>query len=305
MSVIAVSGASGFVGRHFCREAVQQGHRIVPIVRPATADALEPARLRNAIAGADAVVHLAARAHVLRESAGDALTEFRAANVELTQRIALAAIDAGIPRFVFVSSAGVLGRSSPAAGFDEHSRPDPHDDYTRTKAEAEQWLSTEAGQRCELVVVRPPLVYGPDARGNFGRLLHAVVGRRALPLGSLDAPRSVVGVRNLSDFLLLCVTHPRAAGLPLLIADAETTTIKALAQQIAALAGVPSRTFVLPASMLGLALRAIGRRADADRLTCPFVVRPRRGEMELGWKPRFTQSAELSWTVESFLRERR
>lgn len=309
MNVIAVTGASGFIGRHFCRELSGATCRIVPIVRPGGAqtggasiiDFDNPLHASDALRGTDAVLHLAARAHVLDEDDRPNVAAYRSANTELTAKVALAAMAAGVRRFVFVSSAGVLGRISPPGGFDEQTQPSPHDAYTRSKLEAEQWLTAHTAGKIELVVVRPPLVYGPDARGNFGRILRAAATGRPLPVRSLRAPRSMVGVRNLSHFLMTCLTHPNAPGPPMLVAEPETTRLADLAEEIARLAGVPSRSFAVPAELLAFGLRLIGRGADAARVVSPFEIRVARAERALGWRPTYPQSAELAWTVQAFL----
>ena len=313
MTVVAVIGASGFIGRHFSREFVGGSDRIVPVVRAGSVampgasvvDFDVPSQVREALRGTDAVLHLAARAHVLGEDDRPNVAAYRSANLDLTAKVAVAAMAAGVRRFVYVSSAGVLGRSSPPGGFDDSSSPDPHDAYTRSKLEGERWLAEHSAGKLELVVVRPPLVYGPDARGNFGRILRAATSGRPLPVGSLRAPRSMVGVRNLSHFLMLCLTHPDAPGSPMLVAEPESTTLADLAEEIARLAGVRSRSFRLPAELLATALRVLGRRADATRLVSPFEVRVGRAQSALGWRPAFERSDEMAWTVRAHLQARR
>jgi len=313
MTVIAVTGASGFIGRHFCRELGDGPCRIVPIVRPGTTtmrgativDFDGPSQASDALRGAHAVLHLAARAHVLDEDKRPNVAAYRSVNLELTEKVALAATAAGVQRLVYVSSAGVLGRSSPPGGFDDGSDPDPHDAYTRSKLEAEQWLKEYSAGKIELVVVRPPLVYGPDARGNFERILRAAAMGRTLPVGSLRAPRSMVGVRNLSHFLMVCLMHPNAAGPPMLVAEPETTSLAQLAEEIARLAGVRSRSLRVPAGLLATGLRLLGRGADAARLVAPFEIRVGRAQKALGWRPVFNRSSELAWTVRTFLQASR
>jgi nucleoside-diphosphate-sugar epimerase len=153
----------------------------------------------------------------------------------------------------------------------------------------------------ELVVVRPPLVYGPDARGNFGRILRAGATGRPLPFKSLRAPRSMVSVRNLSHFLMVCLMHREAPGPPMLVAEPKTTTLADLAEEIARLAGVRSRSFRVPAGLLAAGLRLLGRGADAARLVSPFEIRVARARTALDWRPPFEASDEMAWTVRTFL----
>jgi nucleoside-diphosphate-sugar epimerase len=313
VTVVAVTGASGFVGRHFRRECSGDLDGVIPILRPGRAaahgslvvDFDEPGQASEALRGVDAVLHLAARAHVLNEDRRPRAGAYDGTNVGLTAKVASAAIAAGVQRFVFVSSAGVLGQSSPPEAFDDSCEPNPHDAYTRSKLAAEQWLVAHTARELELVIVRPPLVYGPDARGNFGRILRAAATGRPLPFRNLRAPRSMVGVRNLSRFLLVCLTHPNAPGPPMLIAEPETTTLAALAEQIARLADVPSRSFWMPARLLVAGLSVLGRHADAARLVSPFEIRIGRAATALGWRPAFPQSSEMAWAVRTFLQESR
>jgi nucleoside-diphosphate-sugar epimerase len=312
MIAIAVTGGNGFIGRHFCREFSGGATRIVPLLRPGRVPAsgalvvdFNQPDASESLRGIDAVLHLAARAHVLDEDRRPKVAAYRSANVELVAKSASAAMAAGVQRFVFVSSAGVLGRSSPPGGFDDDCAPHPHDAYTRSKLEAEQWLTAHTQGKLELVIVRPPLVYGPDARGNFGRILRAAATGRPLPVGSLRAPRSMVSVRNLGQFLMLCLRHPNAPGPPMLVSEPETTTLSELAAEIASLADVPSRSFPMPAQLLAMGLSLLGRRADAARLVCPFEIRVGRASTALGWRPAFQRSSEMAWTVQTFLQASR
>ncbi len=306
--IIAVTGANGFVGRHFCREALANGVDVRPISRhhdptiPAgvTTDYATPESIERVLRGTAAVIHLAARAHIIRERSDDA-DRFRDANLELTKRVALAAVTAGVRRLVFVSSAGVLGASSTVEGFADGSVPRPSGAYARSKLEAEHWLEGEISNRLDLVVVRPPLVYGPDPIGNFGRLMNAVIRGLPLPVRALRAPRSLIGVRNLSHFLCLCATHPDAPGRPLLIADSETTSIADLVDEIAGIAGRRALTFPIPPRAMGLIVRMLGRSADATRLTEPFVVASSARIRELKWEARYSRAEELTWAVKTYM----
>jgi len=293
MTTIAVTGAQGFIGRHLCALISRSELKYVALSR----QSLSAGGLTQELSGCSAVIHLAARAHVLHESASSADVEFRAANVTLTQRVAEAARSAGVRRFVFVSSAGVLGPASPADGFDDTSPPRPHDAYTRSKLEAERWLTEEFSAALDVTIVRPPLVYGPGARGNFDRLLRAVLSGWPLPVGAIDARRSMVGVRNLSDLLLRAATSPRVAGACMLVADEEMMTVGEFACAIAESAGRKPRIVAVPLQVLKLGFAAVGRRADFVRLTQPFVLRAVQARRLLSWVPPYRMRDELDWTV--------
>jgi UDP-4-keto-D-FucNAc 4-reductase len=293
MAVIAVSGASGFVGTHLCPDLIARGHQVIAVSRAQ----LLATDLAASLAGASVFIHLAARAHIVRDEAKDAEAAFRVANLELTQIVAKAATLALVKRLVFLSSAGILGRSSPRGGFTDHSAPAPHDAYTRTKLEAEQWLRTEAQRRMEIVILRPPLVYGWGARGNFARLLRAVETGWPLPIGALDEPRSMLGIGNLVDLLHVVALDPRAAGRTMLAADAETTTVAAFARELARQLGRAPRLMRVPKWFVTLLLRVSGRASDVGRLMAPFELHPTVARAELGWSPPFSLSQELAQAV--------
>ncbi|MFI4869274.1 MAG: NAD-dependent epimerase/dehydratase family protein [Steroidobacterales bacterium] len=293
MAVIAVSGASGFIGMHLCPDLIARGHQVIAVSRAQ----LMATDLAASLAGAGVFIHLAGRAHVLRDMAANPEAAFRVANLQLTQTVATAAARAQVQRLVFLSSAGVLGRSSPKGGFTDHSPPAPHDAYTRTKLEAEHWLRSEAQPRMEIVILRPPLVYGWGARGNFARLFRAVQAGWPLPIGALDAPRSMLGIRNLIDLVHVAAVDPRAAGHTMLAADAETTTVAAFARELGAQMGCPPRLMQVPKWLVTLLLRASGRTADVGRLTEPFELCPTVARAALGWSPPFSLAQELAQVV--------
>lgn len=293
MTVIAVSGATGFIGRHLCAAAAAQGVEVRPIGRME----LERVSLLQLVRGTDAVVHLAARAHRLQEDAEDPELAFRSANVDLTLRIAAAALEAGVHRFVFVSSAGVLGRVSPAGGFDDAAPMAPHDAYTRSKAEAETRLQAEFGRNLSVAILRPPLVYGPAAPGNFGRLLRAADSPWPLPIGAIETPRSLISVRNLCDALLAAASGPRDPTGAMLVADAEITGVATLVRVIRQSLHRAPRLPSMPLSIVRAGLGLLGRGGDIDRLTEPFVVRGTQAHRVLDWRPLRNQLDELLWTV--------
>lgn len=293
MTTIAISGASGFVGGHLCRWLRDRNFNPRPLSRATLAGD----ELAEALRGVQTVVHLAARAHLLRDDATDPRAKFHASNVGLTRDLAMACKASGARRLVFVSSAGVLGNASPPAGFEDVSPPAPHDDYTRSKWAAEQMLLEEFSDGLEIVILRPPLVYGPGAPGNFQRIFHAAMSDWPLPVGRLTAPRSMISVRNLCDVLTHAATSSRAAGQPMLVADNEVTNVAELVRSVAAAAGSRARVFDVPLSLLALGLRVIGRAADLHRLLQPFVLRGTLASLELGWCPPLRLADELEWTV--------
>lgn len=293
MSNIAVTGASGFIGRHLCPALSSLGNNVIPLGR---LDIGSPDLARR-LEGVQAVVHLAARAHILRESSFDPAKEFRGANVGLVQLTARAARSAGVGRFVFVSSAGVLGSRSPQGGFHDHSSPSPYDLYTSSKLEAEEWLKIELRGNMELVILRPPLVYGPGARGNFMRLLRFALRGVPLPIGDLREQRSMLGIRNMVDLIRVLVSDPRAQRTTMLAADRETISVCELYRRASRLAGHDPWLARAPSSILEWLLRSTGRSRDIARLLQAFVLKPTIAESQFGWTPPYSLEEELQRTI--------
>src|SRR5690606_28843336 len=206
--------------------------------------------------------HLAARAHVLRETESNPETVFWRANVLATESLAQAAVEAGVRRFVFVSSIGVNGNRTERDAFTESDRPHPVETYAQSKLAAEELLKARFSRSLELVIVRPPLVYGPGAEGNFSRLVRLAASGFPLPLGSIRNRRSLVGVENLSDFLCLCATHPRASGELFLIAEPKTHSTPDLVRSLATTLNRPSRVFRAPLTVLRLLAAAVGKASE-------------------------------------------
>lgn len=293
MSVIAVSGANGFVGRHLCRELAVRKHEGRPVSRLQ----LSSQDLVATLDGVETLVHLAARAHVLSDSRADSLAEFWRVNVDLTRTAGLAALRAGVKRFIFVSSAGVLGATSPREGFRDDSPPAPHDAYTASKLQAEDWLNRELAPNLEVVILRPPLVYGPGARGNLIRLLRLALRGFPLPIGALRAPRSLVAVRNIVDLICQVATAAGSAQGTMLVADREITSVADLYADVARYAGHKPLLVPLPAMFVRILLILSGRGADVARLTGPFELRPSIAQNRFNWSPPYAQQDELQRMV--------
>jgi nucleoside-diphosphate-sugar epimerase len=293
MTGIAVTGASGFVGRHLCAILERRGCRVLPLSR----QRLASPDLAAALADIDFLVHLAGRAHVLHAAGAEAQRAYLEANVHLTQKVVRACAAAGVRRVLFLSSAGVLGCRSPPGGFTDQSIPAPHDAYTHSKLQAEQWLRQQVAAQLQVVIVRAPLIYGPGAPGNFSRLAHAVRAGWPLPIARLLAPRSMLGVRNLADLLHAAGTHAAAPGQTMLVADREIISVAELARAIGRHMHRPARLFALPPALLAGLLRLLGKSADVARLLDPFELRPGIVAEKLGWSPPFSLEQELAWAV--------
>lgn len=285
---VAVTGASGFIGGEVCRLLAERLHKIVPIsgVRNFTDDSNNSELLRQQLTGVDAVIHLAARAHVLTDRERDPQMEFGRANVEGTMVIAREAVRAGVRRFVFVSSIGVLGSNSGSARFSESTPPAPAEPYAVSKLEAEAAVAELCSrERMEAVIVRPPLVYGPNVRGNFLRLLRLVRAGVPLPFGHVRNLKSFIGVTNLSELLILCAIDARAAGQVFVAADGEDIALPDLLRRMGEMMHRPCRLFPVPASLLRVVSAALGWRAEVNKLLVSLRVDSTKSRALLGWAP--------------------
>lgn len=299
MPRVLVTGASGFVGRALLRHlARERKWPCVATVRRWDKSIAEfseavicaelpsvPSDLHAALKKIDVVVHLAARAHVFKENRESALVAFRRDNVSGTLTLARAAAKAGVKRFVFISTIGVNGNAS-LTPFLETDVPAPSDPYALAKMEAEQGLRELAAEvLMDVVIIRPPLVYGPGAPGNFGRLIHALEKGLVLPLGALDNLRSFVSRDNLVDFIAHCVIHPAAAGEMFLVADGEDIAVTDLLRRVGEFLHKPARLFPVPPQVLMLGATLLGQRAMAERLCATMQVNIDKARNLLGWTP--------------------
>ena len=297
MRRVLVTGASGFVGRGVMARLAGNGSGWVPVAgvrerRGLLAEewalgSLEEFGTGGALPeGLEAVVHLAARAHVLDEPEADPLEAFRRVNVEGTLRLARQAADSGVRRFLFVSSVGVNGNASERP-FTERDVPAPQEPYAVSKYEAEQglWkLAAETGM--EVVVIRPPLVYGPGAPGNFGSLLRWVNKGVPLPLGAVTQNRrSLVALDNLVDLIVTCLDHPAAAGETFLVADGEDVSTAGLLRKVGDALERPARLVPVPVWLLRAGAAALGKREMARRLLGSLQVDASKAREVLGWAP--------------------
>jgi len=302
---VLITGANGFVGRALVSALSGAGHTVVPAVRRATGlpnqvlvGELGPATdWDGALAGCEAVVHLAARVHVMRDEASDPLAEFRRVNSEGTLKLAREAVKAEVKRFVFISTVKVNGegRDEP---YRETDVPAPEDAYAVSKWEAEQGLHRIAQETgLEVVILRPPLVYGPGVKANFLRLRHIVQRGWPLPLGAIRNRRSLLYLGNFVDAIRLCVEHPAAAGQTFLLDDGEAVSTPDLVRALATAMGRPARLLAVPVGMLEFVGALLGKRAAVARLAGSLYVDSAAIRSRLGWTPPFSMEAGLAATV--------
>ncbi|MEQ1661162.1 MAG: SDR family oxidoreductase [Thiobacillus sp.] len=302
---IAVTGATGFVGSALSRHLMANNHIVVPAVRHASGLDREmvvgnidaATDWHFALTGCDAVVHLAARVHVMSDTAQNPLALYRATNSDATLNLARQAARAGVKRFVFISTIKVNGegRDEP---YRETDIPAPEDPYAISKWEAERGLQKIAQETgLEVVILRPPLVYGPGVKANFRRLLDVVARGWLLPLGAINNRRSLLYLGNFVDAIRVCIEHPAAAGQIFMIDDGQPVSTPELVRAVARAMGRPARLLSVPVGGLALAGALLGKRAAMARLTGSLWVDSSHIRTRLGWTPPFTMEAGLAETV--------
>ncbi|WP_157155334.1 NAD-dependent epimerase/dehydratase family protein [Diaminobutyricimonas sp. LJ205] len=292
-----VTGASGFVGRHLLEHLKHRGHEVTAVVRrtglashvdrEVVVDGIGgDTDWTDVLAGHDVVIHLAARVHVMRDNSMDPLAEHRAVNTAGTLRLAHAAADQGVRRFVFMSTIKVNGEGQKNHRYEASDFPNPRDPYGLSKLEAETAL-LDLAKRSDLdvAIVRSPLVYGPDVGGNFRRMLALVRSGIPLPLGSVKNRRTMTSVWNLVDLLEQASLDQRASGAVVLAGDAFSPSTPELFRAIAEAAGRPSRLFPFPVGILRLGAGLLRKSDLVDRLIGSLEVEPGSSTSSKFWKP--------------------
>jgi nucleoside-diphosphate-sugar epimerase len=309
---ILITGTNGFLGLSLFEKIISQGFNVKGSTRTdcsliAGAQTFVMGELNDAndwqaaLKAIDVVVHLAARVHVMRDEAADPLAEFRRVNVEGTLNLARQADKAGVRRFVFISSIGVNGAETYNHPFTEVAEVAPHSPYAISKYEAEIGLRQLAEKTgLEVVIIRPPLVYGPFAPGNFGSLAHWLLRGLPLPLGSVDNRRSFVALDNLVDFIITCINHPAAANQTFLVSDGEDLSTTELLQRMGRALGKPARLIPLPVELMTFAANLLGKGAVAQRLFGSLQVDSSKARDLLGWKPVVTVDEALHKTADAY-----
>lgn len=306
---VLVSGASGFVGQRLimrllldkkcapiaAARRVTQLQGLCPVV---SFDLDNPADW-PALNGVDVVVHTAARVHVMNELAKDALAEFRKVNVEGTLQLAKRAAEAGVRRFIFISSVKVNGESTlPGKPFSADDMPAPQDPYGVSKYEAEQALKKLALETAmEVVIIRPPLVYGPGVKANFLSMLRWLDKEVPLPLGAIHNQRSLVALGNLVDFIVTCINHPAAANQTFLVSDGEDLSTPQLLNRLASALEKRSRLIALPEWLILSVATLLGKQAVASRICGSLQVDISKNYELLGWTPPISSDRAMRQTA--------
>lgn len=295
IKTILLTGATGFVGKAVMKTLQLSGHSVISAVRQSTKSTNERAignldgatNWSHALFGCDTVIHLAARAHIMSDDASDPLAAYRSTNTSGTINFAHQAAAAGVKRFIFVSSIKVNGEQTLLGSrFTEDDEPAPQDPYGLSKYEAELGLKQLAESAdMEVVIIRPPLVYGPGVKANFAALMAAAQSGWPLPLGNLHNQRSLVALENLVDFILTCVYHPAAANQTFLVSDDQDLSTSELVRKLRLAAGMSPRLWSAPLWILQAAAGLLGHGKTIHRLNSNLQVDITKARDLLGWVP--------------------
>jgi len=321
---IFVTGANGFIGHALCEQASGLGFRVQAATRnpckflgqvknvlipsfgkQAAQENLGKSNFCELLQGVDVVIHLAARVHVMKETVVDALGAYRDINVQGTLELARAAAAAGVHRFIYLSSIKVNGESTPLGHpFTADDKPSPEDPYGLSKLETElalKELGRVAGM--EVVIIRPPLVYGPGVGANFAAMMKILSYGVPLPFGAIHNMRSMVGLDNLVDLILTCVTHPHAAGQVFLAGDGQNVSLTSLLRKLILLMKVRTLLVPVPRRLLSACAISFGKRDVATRLCKSLEVDIQKTCDILDWTPPFTLDQGLKKTVNWYLKK--
>ena len=315
---VLVTGGNGFVGRALVENLLATGVPVTAAVRRAEAQVSPQARKvvvggldastlwSAALEGVDAIIHTAARVHVMDEQAIDPLTVYRQVNVDGTLALARQAAHSGVRRFVFVSSIKVNGEQTRIGQPFEADQPvAPTDPYGLSKHEAEQGLLCLARDTAmEVVIIRPVLVYGPGVGANFASLMRWLKRGIPLPLGAVRNRRSLVSLDNLVDLIAVCLDHPNAANQVFLVSDGEDLSTTDLLRRLGQALGRRPLLLPVPPGLLALAAHLVGRASIAQRLLGSLQVDIDKNRRLLGWQPAVIVDHALRTTAASFLESR-
>lgn len=314
MSKVLVTGANGFVGQALCQKLLAEGYSVTAAVRRSTTRANDVVAgcetyfvgdlgaktdWTEALCGVDVVVHLAARVHVMKDTADDPLAAFRQVNVVGTSALARVAASHGVKCFVYLSSIKVNGEYTAGKPFSPIDEPAPQDPYGVSKWEAEQVLQQVAAESgMGLVILRPPLIYGPGVKANFFRLMEWINRGVPLPLRGIHNRRSMLFLGNLVDALCVCISNPATIGKTYLMSDGEDVSTSQLIETLAHLMGQPVRLWKMPQPLLRMMRALMGRSAELERLLSSLEIDSSAFHKDTGWTPPFTLEQGLRQTVD-------
>lgn len=313
MQSVVVTGATGFIGKRLCENLEKRGYGVKRILRSheskygtgkcAVVEEINGnTNWTGLLAGQSCVIHLAARVHVMNDVSNEAKDKYWQTNVKGTLNLALQAATNGVKRFLYMSSIKVNGEATYGNPFCPEDDPAPIDLYGQSKHEAEKGLQKiAAATGLEVVIVRPPLVYGPEVKANFLRLLNLVYKGVPLPFGAVGNRRSFIYVDNLTDFIIKCVAHPAAAGETFLASDGVDLSTAELIRKMAFYMNCPARLIPVSVGVLRLSARALKRTAEFERICGSLQVDISKAERLLGWYPPVSVDMGLEKTVAWYL----
>lgn len=315
MSRVLVTGADGFVGRSVCRTLADKGHHVIAGTRtgafvPEASDICRLGDLGHSGpldpwgTPPDAIVHLAARVHVMAEQSMDPLSAYRQVNVEGTRRLAEAAERDGVKRLIFLSTVKVNGEATTGRAFTEADDPKPEDPYGQSKGEAEIQLAEIAARgKLEIVILRVPLIYGPDVKANFLSLLKLCDTLFPLPFGAItENRRSLLYRENLADAIALTLEHQDAPGRTFLVSDSPALSTADLVRGLRTALGRPVRLFPVSPGLLRAALSLAGKTSTAERLTDSLEVDSSAIVKDLNWQAPWTIDEGVAATADWYRR---
>lgn len=289
MNKVFITGSNGFVGKHLQKILSEKGIPFVAGERSLYGNIYTQSNWENLLKGCDIVVHLAARVHVLNETEFDPLIAFRKFNVESTINLANAAKRVGVRRFIFISSIKVNGEETFKKPFCSHDLPSPQDPYGVSKAEAEKELmKLHQEDIFEIIIIRPPLVYGPNVKANFQNLMKLSAKKFPLPFKSVNNKRSLVSVLNLADLIVTCIFHPKAGGKIFMVSDDNDLSLPELIQKMASVQQKRVKLMSFPVSLMKLGATLIGKKQYANRLFGNLQVDIDETKKILNWTPPYS-----------------
>ncbi len=311
---ILITGATGFVGSALLDTLLRKtSHKLTAVLRQdielpqgvtkqLVGQDLPSIDWGQSVHGMDTVIHLAARAHVMHDTATDPLAAFRQTNTAATLNLAQQAAEAGVRRFIFLSSIKVNGESTTSRPFNATDLCHPTDPYALSKYEAEQGLRQVAQETgMEVVIIRPPLVYGPNVKGNFQQLMNWVYKGIPLPLGAIKNKRSFLALDNLTDLIMICIEHPAAANEIFLASDGQDLSTTEWLKRLGHALNCPTRLLPIPQTLLALGLQTMGKANIAQRLCGSLHIDMTKTQQLLSWHPPFTVEDALDKMAKAWL----